>query len=64
MDEPPFKTGDRVRLSERGRQNARKPECRGRVVSASRSGGAFKVQWDGLKTTYMVHHSYLEADEG
>lgn len=57
-----FEIGDRVRLNELGRKNSRNPERRGVVVAVSPIGSSFRVQWDGVKTQYVVHRTYLERD--
>lgn len=55
-----FQIGDSVRLSEVGRKNSRNPERRGTVVGISTTGSQYRVKWDGLKTEYMMHRTYLE----
>jgi hypothetical protein len=63
MNNRALERGDIVRLSELGRKKVKKPERQGRVLSVSPTGSQIKVQWDGLKTPYMVHASFLERDE-
>jgi hypothetical protein len=54
-----FKKGDIVRLSELGRMKFGKVERSGRVLGVSSTGSQVKVQWDGLRTSYLIHKSYL-----
>jgi hypothetical protein len=60
MEEARFAVGDRVRLSEIGRQKARKRERIGVVIGISRTGTQIRVKWDDLQLPYVVHWSYLE----
>ena len=55
--------GMRVRLSELGRKKSRAPDKQGVVVAASRSGTAFRVQWEQQKTADFVHFTLLQACE-
>ena len=56
-----FDPGMRVKLSELGRRHSKFPDRRGVVVAPSRSGSAFRVQWEELKTADFVHRSFLQV---
>jgi hypothetical protein len=59
--EPMFQPGDRVRLSELGRERCpRYPDRAGTVTSYCRGPNALRVLFDGRKTGVMIHASYLE----
>jgi hypothetical protein len=59
-----FDTGDRVRLSAAGKKGARIADRRGMVLrKAKLSSTQFWVQWDGLKTPQLMHHTLLEKIE-
>lgn len=53
--------GMRVRLSELGRRKSKMPDKQGVVIAASRSGTAFRVQWEQQKTADFVHFTLLQA---
>jgi hypothetical protein len=58
-----FKIGERVRLSELGRQRFRHPSDKpATVVGYSRIGSAVNVIFDGNKSATSLHASYLEAE--
>lgn len=58
-----FQSGDRVRLSELGRERfPRFPDRVGTIVGRSRVSNALCVLFDGRKTREMVHSSYLRLD--
>lgn len=52
--------GTRVRLSELGRRKSRTPDKQGVVIAASRSGTAFRVQWEQQKTADFIHVTLLQ----
>jgi hypothetical protein len=59
-----FKLGDRVRLSQLGKQRTRKPTAEiGTIVGlvSSHNPGSIRVLFDGLKTAKSLHRTYLEA---
>ena len=58
-----FEKGDIVRLSETGRNKFRHPDRLGRVLGVSPTGSQVKVQWDGLRTCYLIHERYLERSD-
>jgi hypothetical protein len=63
MEATTFEVGSRVRLSDIGKQKARKRDRRGVVVGLSRTGTQVRVQWDDLRLPYLLHRSYLELDD-
>lgn len=57
-----FAIGERVRLSELGRQRFRKLQDKpATVVGYSRFTSAVNVKFDGNKSNTTLHTSYLEA---
>lgn len=62
MDDTIFCVGSRVRLSDLGKQKAKKRERTGTVVGLSRTGTQVRVQWDDLRLPHLLHVSYLELD--
>jgi hypothetical protein len=58
-----FEKNDIVRLSETGRRKFRHPDRLGRVLGVSSSGSQVTVQWDGLRTCYLIHERYLERSD-
>ena len=63
MEATTFNVGSRVRLSDLGKQKARKRDRTGVVVGLSRSGTQVRVQWDDLRQPNLLHISYLELDD-
>jgi len=60
----PFQPGDRVRLSELGRERSpRIPRTVGIVVSRAKGGRVYFVLMDGAKTPTRLHETYLELME-
>ena len=58
-----FKVGERVRLSERGRQRFRRlSDVAATVVGYSRISSAVNVIFDGNKSSTSLHTSYLVAE--
>jgi hypothetical protein len=55
--------GDRVQLSSEGRRNARILGRSGIVLAVNRTGTQFRVQWDGSRRGYFLHHTYVERAE-
>lgn len=55
-----FNVGDRVRLSESGRRQARIVDREGVIIGVSKTGTRFHVLWEGLKLPAFFHHSFLE----
>jgi len=59
-----FKVGDRIRLSQLGKQRTRKPTTEtGTVVGlvSSHNTGSIRVLFDGLKTAKSLHRTYIEV---
>ena len=58
-----FKLGDRVRLSELGKQRTRKPTTEiGTVVGlVNHSTGSVRILFDGLRTAKSLHWTYVEV---
>jgi hypothetical protein len=58
-----FKLGDRVRLSQLGKQRTRKPTTEtGTVVGlVNHSTGSVRVLFDGLRTAKSLHWTYIET---
>lgn len=63
MKTPEFAVGASVILSELGRRNSRSPDKRGRIVGVSRTGSAYRVLWNELKTADFVHVTFLQPCE-
>jgi hypothetical protein len=55
-----FQVGDRVRLSARGRQIAKKALRTGVVMTSTRSRTQFNVLWEGVRTSQVIHIDLLE----
>lgn len=57
----PFETGDRVQLSDLGRERSpRIPRTVGTVLRRLRGGRVYFVLMDGAKTPTRLHETYLE----
>ena len=55
--------GDRVRLSDRGRQRFRIDlDRRGLVITVSQTRSAYKIRWNGQSTAEYLHWSYVARD--
>jgi hypothetical protein len=63
MEDTTFQIGSRVRLSDLGKQKAKKRDRAGVVVGLSRTGTQVRVLWDDLRQPYLLHSSYLELDD-
>jgi hypothetical protein len=63
MEDTIFCVGSRVRLSDLGKQKARKRDRTGVVVGLSRTSTQVRVQWDDLRLPHLLHVSYLELDD-
>jgi hypothetical protein len=58
-----FKSGDRVKLSERGRQaSPRTQKHRGVVFYVPPKGTSIEVVFEGNKAPTRIHRSYVELD--
>jgi hypothetical protein len=55
-----FQSGDRVQLSAAGKRAARITDRHGLVLRHALSRTQLWVQWDGLRTPQLVHHTLLE----
>ena len=52
--------GDCVRLNERGRRGARRPDRVGVVAAISRSGTQYSILWDGVRATQVFSVGFIE----
>jgi len=57
-----FRIGDRVQLSELGRDRSPNMNTTGVVVSVSRTGTVYMVLLDGRVRPVQLHWTYLEAE--
>ena len=59
-----FRIGDRVRLSELGRQRMpRNKTTTAKVVGFGRSDTRIRIVFDGSRYPVSIHFSYLERDQ-
>ena len=56
-----FEVGTQVELSDLGRRHSKRPDRRGVVIAASKTGTSFRVRWEAQKTADFVHRTFLQV---